>query len=320
LNAYSNRPRNKIKKATILELGEWQTGTDPENALPALFRARNALAFAALSRRRLFRQDFDYCNYDTYSLVVQRYAPGDVGTFAFTSRRRDGGTTQLWSADEFAFHRPNHVDPHAKLVIDEPLLAALLSPPEPRPSLFEALIEFNCANTDSPDVPGHVEVVMAKSAFEWLLEIGEQANELVSGLKGCLKDIPPVDTPDGPLAGQWKSARPGGARPLEAWAREFCDIRGASAHGKPRSAPRFVWAAHAHLAFASVLFPLIFKKCAADAGLLQLEKYDVERLRRIDSYLVHDPFTFDWRVEYATHPWVKLDTLAFVYARAHTLY
>src|SRR6267142_710509 len=112
LNAYSNRPRNKIKKATILELGEWQTGTDPENALPALFRARNALAFAALSRRRLFRQDFDYCNYDTYSLVVQRYAPGDVGTFAFTSRRRDGGTTQLWSADEFAFHRPNHVDPH----------------------------------------------------------------------------------------------------------------------------------------------------------------------------------------------------------------
>lgn len=133
LNAYANRPRNKIKKATILELGEWQTGMDAQDVLPALFRARNALAFAALSHRQLFRQHSGYCNYDTYSLVVQRYAPGNAGTFAFTTRRRDGGTNQLWSSDELAFHRPNHVDPHARLSIDEPLLAALLSLSDSRP-------------------------------------------------------------------------------------------------------------------------------------------------------------------------------------------
>lgn len=317
LNAYANRPRSKIRKATILELGEWQTGMDAQDVVPALFRARNALAFAALSHRQLFRQHFEYCNYDTYSLVVQRYAPGNAGTFAFTTRRRDGGVNHFWSSDEFAFHRPNHADPRARLSIDEPLLARLLSLSDSRTSLLEALIEFNCANTDSPDVPEHVEVVMVKSAFEWLLKIGEQANEFVSGLNRCLTDIPRVDASGGPLAAQWKRSRPNAARPLDAWAREFCDMRGASAHGKPRSAPRFVWAAHTHLAFASLLFPLVFKKVAADAGLLlSLDEYDVERLRRIDSYLLHDPFTFDWKAENATHPWVEIDSLALVHARS----
>ena len=49
-------------------------------------------------------------------------------------------------------------------------LAETLIAAAPRGSnLFEALVEFNAANTDSPDVPEHVEVVMVKSAFEFLL-------------------------------------------------------------------------------------------------------------------------------------------------------
>jgi hypothetical protein len=53
-------------------------------------RARELIAFAALTKRRLFRQHFDYCNYHTYSLIVQRYAPGKADRFVFNSRRRDG--------------------------------------------------------------------------------------------------------------------------------------------------------------------------------------------------------------------------------------
>jgi len=319
LNAYANRPRSKIKKATILELGQWQTGMDAQNVVPTLFRARDALAFAALAHRKLFRQHFGYCNYDTYTLVIQRYSPGYAGTFAFTTRRRDGGINHLWSSDDFAFHRPNHVDPHARLSVDQPLLAALLSLSDSSP-LLEAVIEFNCANTDSPDVPGHVEVIMMKSAFEWLLQIGEQANEFVAALNRCLDDIPPADPLNGPLKAQWEKFRPKAERPLEAWAREFCDLRGASAHGKSRVAPRFIWAAHTHLALASFLFPLVFKKVAAATGLLKLDDYDVERLRRIDGYLLHDPFMFDWMAEDSTHPWVEIDSLALVCARTRHLY
>jgi hypothetical protein len=313
LSAYANRPRKIITRATILEFGHWQSGMDAQEIVSDLFRARNALAFAALSRRQLFQHHFGYCNYDSYSLVVQRYQPGYAGTFAFSTRRRDGGTNQLWSSDEFAFHRPNHVEPTGKVDFDESLLAALLDLPERESRFFEALTEFNCANTDSPDVPEHVEVVMMKSAFEWLLQISEKANEFVEALSRCLHDIPPIESLEGPLKQEWQNARSKAARPLEAWAREFCDVRGASAHGKPRKAARFVWPAHIHLAFASLLFPLVFKKVAAQEGLPTLAPYDVERLKRIDAFLLHDPFQFDWlaAAHPGDHPWAKIDLQAF---------
>jgi hypothetical protein len=312
LSAYANRPRKQITQATLLEFGDWQSGMDAQEIVSDLFRARNALAFAALSRRQLFQDHFGYCNYDSYSLVVQRYQPGHAGTFAFSTRRRDGGTTQMWSSNEFAFHRPNHVEPTGNVEFDEPLLAALLDLPANETRFFEALTEFNCANTDSPEVPEHVEVVMVKSAFEWLLQINQRVDEFVEALSHSLHDIPPVESPEGPLKLKWQNAQRKATRPLEAWAREFCDVRGASAHGKPRKATRFVWPAHTHLAFASLLFPLIFKKVAAQAGLLTLDSYDAERLKRIDAFILQDPFQFDWLAAHrANHPWAKIDFHAF---------
>jgi hypothetical protein len=312
LSAYANRPRVEIKKATILEFDKWQTGMDVLDVVPALFRARNIIAFAALSCRQLFRQHLGYCNYDTYSLVVQGYKPGDAGTFSFSTRRRDGGTNQLWSSNMFAFHRPNHVEMTARMELDQSLLAALLAMQELPSSLLEALIEFNCANTDSPDVPEHVEIVMVKSSFEWLFEINDKVDSFVSALNNVLRDLECFDQLDGPLKAQWKKKLPKAARPLEAWAREFCDVRGAAAHGKPKTAARFIWSPRMHLAFASILFPLLFKKVLATKGFMKLDDFDVERLKRIDAYVLHSPFDFDWSVPDATHPWVEIDCQAFV--------
>jgi len=101
---------------------------------------------------------------------------------------------------------------------------------------------------------------------------------------------------------------------------EFCDIRGASAHGASRTAPRFVWTALTHLAFASLLFPLLFKKVASQAGIIKLDDYDVERLRRIDAYLLHDPFAFDWKADETTHPWVEIDINAMMSAKRRHFY
>ncbi len=320
LSAYADRPKSQVNEATILEFGEWQTGMDADEMLPALFCARDMLAFAALSNRRLFGGHSKYCNFDTYSLVVQGYTPGKVGSFAFFTRRRDGGTNRYWSSNAFAFHCPYHVDARARISVDGTLLVALLALSEADSFLLEAVTEFNCANTDSSDVPSHVEVVMMKSAFEWLMGIREQVGEFVDQLRERLSSIPSVESLDGPLRANWERARPGAARPLEAWAREFCDLRGASAHGRPRAAPRFVWTARAHLAFASLLFPLLFKKIIADKGRIQLDAYDTERLRRIDAYLLHDPFALDWSAEDGKHPWKEIDSLAFVHARAPLFY
>jgi hypothetical protein len=74
------------------------------------------------------------------------------------------------------------------------------------------------------------------------------------------------------------------------------------------------------LAFASLLFPLLFKKVASQAGIIKLDDYDVERLRRIDAYLLHDPFAFDWKADETTHPWVEIDINAMMSAKRRHFY
>jgi len=320
LGAYANLPSKNVKKASILELGEWKTGDDAEKVIADLFKARNYLAFSSLANRKLFRGHFGYCNYDCFNLIVQRYSSANPGIFSFSTRRRDGGTSQMWSSTEFAFHRPNHVDAHTTLSADEVLLNTLLMKDGITDSQYEALLEFNCANTDSPDVPTHVEVVMMKSAFEWLLKIDEKANHFSAALENILDGMTAAMEFDGPLNSAWRQARPKAKRPLEAWAREFCDLRGVSAHGKPRDTRRFVWDVHSHLAFASFLFPLIFKKVIAERGLMKIDAYDTERLKVIDMYIMHAPFMHDWRKEGANHPWVDIDAKAFANARAPLFY
>jgi hypothetical protein len=69
-----------------------------------------------------------------------------------------------------------------------------------------------------------------------------------------------------------------------------------------------VWSEIAHLAFAAILFPLMLRKAAADAGKYALTAADAERLRRVDEYVTCDPFSslYD-RVEGKPHPWNLVD-------------
>lgn len=305
LSSYAQRPGKPIDKATLLEIDGWQSGMEADDRIADFFKIRNAIAFSALSQRKLFAEHFGYCNYDVYNLVIQRYQSDTVGTFAFSTRRRDGGTIQYWASDRYAFHQPHHVAGSATAVLDYPLLQAMLAFKEAHHYFAEAATEFCCANTDSNDVPEHVEVVMVKSAFEWLLQIGEKANDFSKALLGIIDDInsPPIS---GPLSENWKTRRPNACRPLDAWAREFCDIRGASAHGKQRPGDRFVWQPHVHLAFSSIIFPLVFKKLLAKEGLYDMVGYDQACLQGIEQYLMHNPFDFDHEIE-IIHPWSEID-------------
>lgn len=309
LSAYAIRPGKLITHATLLELSNWYTGIDAADGVVDLFKARNAIAFSALSIRKLFRGHFGYCNYDTYALIVQRFQSNSAGTFAFNTRRRDGGTNQLWSSDEYAFHQPHHVTRDARIALDYPLLKAMLSLGTTHHYLHEAAVEFCCANTDSNDVPEHIEIVMIKSAFEWLLGIGENVNDFSNALLDLIPDIEPPPT-SGPMKEVWELCRPRARRPLDAWAREFCALRGASAHGQQRSGRHFAWEPHVHLAFSSLLFPLAFKKLLAREGLFEIDAYDQARLKSIEQYLMHDPFRFDWKERDASHPWSEIDSLA----------
>jgi hypothetical protein len=304
LAAYSDRPRRRVDRAVLLECAEWQTGMSAtDEQARELFRIRNLIAFSALSHRRHFQNDLNYCNTHTYSLIVQRFTPGAADTFSFDTRRRDGRTRHLWGSDEFAFHRPSHVGYDNRVALDMPLLESLLTRQLPS-RYYEAIIEFLSANTDSPDVPNHVEVVMCKSAFEWLLGIDEKAKSLVIALERRLEDIKALPC-SGPLDAAWKMQYQKLSRPLMAWAREFSAVRGIAAHGC--SNKTFVWGRDQHLAFVSMFFPLLLKKMLADDGMLAMDQYDIERLRRIDRYILHDPFDHDWHSA-TDHPWNKVET------------
>lgn len=305
LGAYAVRSNQQVTRATLVEYGDWHLGQDADATIPTtLFRIRELVAFAALTRRRLFRgHGSGYCNFDSYAFVIQNYQAGSAGTFSFSTRHRDGSANHLWNSDEFAFMKPLHVNTNNWLDVDQPLLAALLQADAVDGLAFNAIVEFNRANTDSLDIPRHVEVVLAKSAFEFLFGISEKVPEFVSALNASIPHRSVDAAPAGPLAQRWRDARPTASRPLEAWAREFCDLRGGAAHGKKRGGDRFVWSDDAHLAFAAILFPLLFKQQLAKQGHLVLDERDVIELNLVENYLMFDPFAAMDRHQVHEHPW-----------------
>jgi hypothetical protein len=183
LRAYALHKSQLVSLATLVELGDWQLGQEADLTCRSnLFRAREFIAFAALAERRLFCGHFDYCNFDTYAFVVQHYEAGKTGSFSFSTRRRDSVTRHMWNAEEFAFLKPSHVDSHAMMKFDAAFLKAILQSDATESLPYESIVEFNRANTDSRDIPTHTEVVLTKSAFEYLFGIGERANEFVGML------------------------------------------------------------------------------------------------------------------------------------------
>lgn len=307
IHAYASRPGQRVRQATLLEVDDWRLGQNPTPVLQRLFSAQNALGFAGLASRTLFDGPFGYYCFHHFSLVVQRYQPGRGDTFAYTMRRRDGGSWNAWSSDEFAFQRPLHVGIPLKSPLIDEALVHLLIDETINPRWKEAVAEYNRANTDSADIPIHVEMVMMKSAFELLLNIGPGAKPFEQALTKVMDSLPESpEVVDGPLRTRWFSAFPRSTRLFQAWAREFCARRGAAAHGAAGK-DHFVWSEEAHLAFASLLFPLLLKKLAADEGRYRISLDDLDRLGRLDEYIAHEPMHFREDEFPSRHPWLEID-------------
>jgi len=325
LNAYSDRPDHAIPRATLLEYGDWKLGDNPTEFVSKLFQIRQLIGFSALASRRLFCRGQGYCGYDSYILIVQKYQQEEPGTFAFTTRRRDGPTNQLWSSDEYAFHRPHHVNNNSRIGVEHRLLQALLLAAQLPDYILHAINEFNLANTDSPDVPEHIEIVMMKSAFERLFQISERRDDFCRKLKAVVGSPTSKSRLDTENASLWREKRPGSERLIECWAKEFCDIRGAAAHGsKKGGVSRFVWTEFYHLAFSAILFPLLVKRELSELGLLKLNDYDLARLNNIELYLATDPdpLPIEGESNRHSHPWqaVEAESVLAVHAsRMHDL-
>lgn len=98
-------------------------------------------------------------------------------------------------------------------------------------------------------------------------------------------------TPSGPLTARWMQETPTDNRLLAAWALDFCKIRNSAAHGSgQRGAQRLVWDHDRHLAFASILFPLVVKKVLAERTLYVPTERDRDEFDHIEDFLANDPF------------------------------
>lgn len=305
LAAYSHSRQHPVTEAMLLEVGNWHLGMPLDDAtVDELFRVRTAVVFSALSARSLFRGHFGYTNAQAYQLVVQRFDPDEPTRFAFITRRRDGGTSHVWAAKHFAFERPHQVAAHERFSLDLELLRAL-SQPNLQGWLYEALVEFNAANTDSNDIPEHVELVMSKTALEWLLQVGDKWQAFARAIRAI---VPTQLEATGPLAQQWTERYPRAPDLLGAWAQEFSQLRNWSAHADEREDTQFVWRARQHLAFVSILIPLLVKRLLAVDGHYTLTAVDTLKLERISRLLVHDPFASIGDDD--RHPWSEVDTNA----------
>jgi hypothetical protein len=288
--AYSLRKNIPVERATLFEFGDWRNGQDlTVEGSSELFRARELLAFSALAHRQMFQRE-QYSNFHTFSLSVQRYSAGGAGAFSFDVRRRDQDVSHLWNAEEFAFLKPLHVEAGARLFFDVQLLDALLRAYKAGECPFAAIEEFNSANTDSSDMPLHTEVVMAKSAFEFLLGIDQHAESFANAIVPLIPAFKPDEDFPCPEFARWAGRFTQAARPIESWVREFCVRRNEAGHGQRRGGDHHVWTQEAHLAFAAILFPMLVRQQLAAKGFLELSERKQVELEWVEAYLGYDPY------------------------------
>lgn len=203
--------------------------------------------------------------------------------------------------------------------LDTGLIEALAARSENTGHIDRAITDFNLANTDSPDIPEHIEMVMMKSSFESLFKIKQHWKEFVRALEKVLENFPSYEMPDTSLSCRWRKRRPGSKRLIECWAKEFCDLRGFAAHGGGTRTDRFVWSEYWHLAFASILFPLLVKAQLNESKMFKLSPLDEERLKRVELYLAVDPVSDCTGGARAQHPWAEIDELAMIDSIEHLL-
>jgi hypothetical protein len=266
-----------VKQATIVHwIDDDENFNITEEEISRRMQFAEWLTMSALSARR-FGSHFRYCNSDGVTLIGQRFEPETAGAVSFRTRRRDGNSNIMLSADRGRpyFLRPIHVASNLVVEFDFQLLAALdqIQDLDVKNRIFDSVELFNQANTDASEVSQAAEMVMMRAAFETLLDASHKTADLVE--KFAIHFSATFSSPVWQIGNfdeskwltRWpdKNERPI-KRPLDAWVNDFCNARNDSAHGGSSASthPPSVWSIHNHLMFSSWLFPLMIKGVLAE--------------------------------------------------------
>jgi hypothetical protein len=272
------------------------------------FAFRSRLTFAALAARRFFGNR--YCNSDNFRLVVQGFTPERAGGAAITSRRRDGSARNFVPKGVLKVQRPEHVSGWCELPrdLDTTLLDALEGAHDHDGAVWarveEAIRLFIGANTDSPDVGMHAELVDTVSAFSRLADSWNARGTV----EGFLAALPPsgesVAGMFGPRVHMERLARVlSEGLPVRAeWLGDAYRLRSQYGHGHVDEPPyKAAWSVREHLLLGAIALPLAIKGVLRRDGRYTFSPYDEALNEAFDALATLEPFAQNADDE--NYPW-----------------
>jgi hypothetical protein len=175
------------------------------------------------------------------------------------------------------------------------------------PELEEAIRLFVGANTDSPDVGVHAELVDSVSAFSRLAGAWDERGTV----DGFIAALPPPTESDaenyGSRSGEdrLRQALANGRSVRAAWLSDAYRLRSQYGHGHVGTPPyRPTWSVHEHLLLSSVALPLTVKGVLAREGFYTLTDMDVVLNDSFDTLATLPQFGADESdEEESRHPW-----------------
>ena len=274
------------------------SGTTPgadidEVAGQDLFVMSEVVAFAGLASRDFFSHN--YWSRDNFRLVLQNYEEPKPGT-RYSTRRRDGATTVLVSETAHVVRTPEHVSVSSNVTLDEDLLQVLRSHKEHGDwdRLYEAILNFNLANTDSEAVSPSMEMVLMHAAFERLAGGSSgKCEPVITFIEESLGDFERLGPGDSErLSTEAWAARYSKRKTLASvWMHDFCALRRSVAHGiNPDKFPS-LWNLREHLLMGAFLFPVLLRRTAglSDRSRKRTVIRAFERLLDVESFAVIGP-------------------------------
>jgi hypothetical protein len=284
-----------VKRATLLQIGSHgltdelamvEEADETEDA----FEYAEMVAFSGLAARDFKLApalELGYCNRADFALFLQQFRDMPEGAVVVARRRHNLGAWTVVTYDAYRETAPRCITSSQFLRLDEPLLRALVAAsrhPLWGGRLWEAIWQFNHANTDSDEIRPQMEAVMTVSAFERLFDLRTSDED---GLARAFVDAfrpAPASTWDA-CARRDRKPKKYAPQPIrEVWIRDFFQYRGHTAHGRfgPPSGHPLAWDLHEHLLLGAIAFPLAAKCVLAREGLYAMSDHDQQRINRFE--------------------------------------
>lgn len=297
LEAYGHRrPVDRQEVPLLRRPGLGITADLTDEQVAEYFEFRIRLTFSVLGARRFFSHP--YCNSDNIRLVIQGFTPERAGGALLRHRRRDGSTRIIVPPGNLSVSRPHHVSDWCELPrnMDRGLLEAMEIASE-REELWGRLGEaarlFVGANTDSPDVSIHAELIDTISAFSRMANEWDEKGTVSHFAKSLPPPATPVDDFNGAKAThpRVKAAIGTGDSVRALWLKDGYILRSQFGHGRVE-APGYssIWTEREHLLLSAVAFPLYAKAILEKEGLYEMSAHDVIMDRAFDQLVLIEPF------------------------------